>query len=92
MKRLTPHDKEEIYQAYLNGNTFKEIADATGRSLATIKKAILEQEANVEEAQEQSSEDTGKSIEDFYDLIIQAKDAHIASLESIIKALTGAKQ
>jgi predicted transcriptional regulator len=87
-KRITEEQKAEIVRLVQGGElTQKEIAEIVEVSVAAVKKyGFPEEEIAVEE------EASGPTVEDYLMKVIEAKDAHIASLEkvndSLIAALT----
>lgn len=86
MKRLTTEQKEEIQVFAKEGMSPQGIAESMGISLSLAKKYSKPAESDDEEVE--TADDDSKSIEDFYEMVIAAKDAHIASLEQVIELLT----
>lgn len=86
MKRLTTEQKEEIQVFAKEGMSPQEIAEHMGISLSLAKKYSKPAEPDDEEVE--TADDDSKSIEDFYEMVIAAKDAHITSLEQVIELLT----
>lgn len=100
-EKLTDEQKEQIKALILDGVVEnREINERMGlkntQTMAAIYKikldlGIVKKKRKKKEVEEQVQEDPGLTIEDYWKLIVDAKDAHIKDLKEICIALATGK-
>lgn len=92
-KRLTLEQKNKVVELHNQGETYEEIGRIVGCSGVTASKVVKThtEDTESEDTEDNSQEDLTSAIADVYQKIIDAKDAHIVSLEKVIDKLTAVK-